>query len=551
MRAQLAGDRQQRSAAEIRDREMDTFDYVIVGAGSAGCVLADRLSADQRTQVAVLEAGGSDRNLTLHVPKALAFTDKFQWKYETEPFGPFGQVEPWSRGKVLGGSSSVNGMVYNRGARADYERLGELGNPGWGWEKILATFRTIEDHQLGASPMRGAGGPLGVCVAPLDEPVSDALAESALALGAKRVDDINSSDEERIGAAPATIRRGMRVSAAKAFLHPASKRPNLTVRTAARALRLVFDGDRAVGVEVESPGSGITVVRARREVILSTGSLATPQLLELSGIGSPEVLRSAGIDVRVAAPRVGEGIHEHRCFPIQMRLLKNLGYNKLLASRSAQAVTTLKYMVNRRGPLATPAYDMLWFLRSSDDSTRPDAQVLLTPFTVGVGATKMELERRPGLSLLGFVLRPTSEGWVHIQSSDPHQVPKIQPNYLDTEHDRTVSVNMFRKMRQLVQNSPISEMVLMEIQPGFAVQDDESIIRSGFLYGGPGYHACGAVAMGPTDDFPIDSRLRVRGVDGLRVVDVSILPEMIAGNLNGPIIAMASLASEMIMEDAG
>ena len=532
---------------------MSKFDYVIVGAGSAGCVLANRLSADPGVSVLLIEAGGSDRHPFVHIPKGLAFLPgnaKMTWQYWTAPFGPFGQSEPWARGKLLGGSSSINGMVYNRGFQADYDSLVEQGNEGWGWDTILPIFKKIESHSLGASDTRGSGGPLKISVAPGGEQVSEALMDSAAALGAKRVDDVNASDDERVGITPATIHHGLRQSAAKAFLHPALKRDNLTLLTGLRATQVLFEGDRAVGVAVRSEEDGSTQeFHATREVILSLGSLETPKLLELSGIGDPEVLKAAGIPVRVASSRVGEGIHEHRCLPLQMRLLTDIGYNKLLYGKAHQGLAGAKYLATRRGPIATPAYDMLWFMRSSETSTRPDAQVLLAPFSMGVGITSADVERRPGLSLLGFALRPTSEGSVHITSNNPLDAPLVTPSYLATDHDRTVSINMFRRMRELVQQSPVADLVLMETQPGYVVQDDDSIINSGFINGGPGYHASGAVAMGPTDAFPIDAKLKVRGVEGLRVCDVSIMPSMVAGNLNGPMMAMAYHAADVIAAD--
>jgi choline dehydrogenase-like flavoprotein len=531
---------------------MSKFDYVIVGAGTAGCVLANRLTEDPACSVLLLEAGGGDRHPALHVPKGFAYTidnETFSWKYQTEPFGPYGQTELWSRGKVLGGSSSINGMVYNRGAQADYDAIEALGNPGWGWSQILPIFKQIEDHQLGASDMRGAGGPVHISVVRRGDEVSEKLLDSASALGLKRVDDINASDEERAGYTPANTRNGMRVSAAKAFLHPARKRPNLTVMTGTTATGLVFDGNRVTGVSA-TQGAGRIELNARREVILSLGSIATPQLLQLSGIGPREVLREAGVDVRVDSPQVGEGIREHRCFPLQMRLKRDIGYNRLLSKPSRQALSGMKYLLNRQGPLATPAYDMLAFLRSSPDSDRPDAQVLLAPMSVGIGPLDISLEQRPGLSLLGFVLRPTSLGSVHIRSTDPHALPRVVAGYLDTEHDRVISLNMFKRMRELVAQQPIADEILLETMPGVLVQDDEALLNSGFLNGGTGYHASGACAMGPNETDAIDSRLRVRGVQNLRVVDVSILPAMVAGNLNGPMMAMAWRAADMIREDA-
>ena len=530
---------------------MSIYDYIVVGAGSAGCVLADRLSADSSNEVVLIESGGSDRHPAVAMPKGLVFlmnNPRYVWEYDVEPFGSQGQREHWVRGKILGGSSSLNGMVYNRGSQADYDDIVARGNPGWGWDEMLRVFRTIEDHELGQSETRGVGGPLGVGVNHTGEEVSEALMDSASTLGVKRVDDINASDEERTGYTPATIRNGRRVSSAKAFLHPAMRRPNLTMLTNTTATRVIFDGDRAVGVAVVS-NKGPAELRATREVILSGGSLATPKLLQLSGIGPREVLSDAGVEVRMDSPRVGEGLREHRCIPLQMRLSQNKGYNKLLSTPFGQIRAGARYLVSRNGPIATPAYDMLTFLRVDPESSRPDAQVLMTPFSVGVGAAGAGIESRPGLSLLGFVLRPTSEGSVRIRSADPSLPPRVEVSYFDTDYDRRVSTAMFRRMRDIVEQHPIADMLYSEIEPGRAVEDDGGILRAGLLYGGPGYHASGACAMGPNETDPLDARLRVRGVPGLRVVDVSILPAMVSGNLNGPIMAMAWRAAELILQD--
>jgi choline dehydrogenase len=533
-------------------RDLGTWDYVIVGAGTAGCVLANRLSSDADVRVLLLEAGAKDDWIWIHIPVGYLFcigNPRTDWCYRTESEPSLnGRSILYARGKVLGGCSSINAMVYMRGQARDYDEWKSLGNPGWGWDEVLPVFKRSEDHHAGADDLHGSGGEWRVERQRLSWEILDAFREAMREAGIPKIADFNRGDNEGSGLFEVNQRRGVRWSASKAFLRPAMRRPNLTVLTGSLARRLRLAGRRALGVEFSRGGEEL-FAGARVETVLAAGAIGSPQILQLSGIGPASLLREHGIGVVHAASGVGENLQDHLQLRMAFKVKNVRTLNEWANTLTGKISMALEYLFFRTGPLTMAPSQLGGFTRSDPSQKTANLEYHIQPLSLDRFGEP--LHPFPAFTASVANLRPTSRGSVRIRSADPLAAPAIRPNYLSTEVDRRIAADSLKLTRRIAARPALAKYRPEEFLPGTKFQSDEELVHAAGDVGTTIFHPVGSCKMGPDSDplAVVDARLRVRGVERLRVVDASIMPTITSGNTNSPTLMIAERGSDMIRED--
>ncbi|ALA19476.1 MULTISPECIES: GMC family oxidoreductase [Chelatococcus] len=530
---------------------METFDFIIVGGGNAGCVLADRLSAGGRHSVLLLEAGGRDSGFWIPIPAGfskLLVNDVYNWRFATEPEDSVkGRSIAIPRGKGLGGSTLINGMIYVRGQPQDYDTWAQMGCTGWGFDDVLPYFRRLEAFDGAGDETRGRDGPLAVTTVAERPVLAEAFIKAAGEAGFPRNSDYNGRDQEGFGYYQVNQRNGRRVSAADAYLRPARGRPNLAVRTHAHVLRVDFDGRRAAGVTYRSGGRDVSV-KARGEVILAAGAMQTPQLLELSGVGDPAVLAALGLPVRHALAGVGANYMDHFCTRMNWRVKQKVTLNE--ATRGYRlALAVAQYFLTRKGILTLGTGLAHGFVRTRPELAGPDIQYFFMHASYA-NAAERKLDREPGMTIGVTQLRPESRGSIHARSPDPLAPPVIRPNFLATQEDRDCMVEGMRIARRIVEQPAMDAFRAHEMSPGPDCRSYDDWLEFARSNGQTIYHACGTCRMGADEKAVVDPRLRVRGLEGLRVVDASIMPTIVSANTQAAVFMIAEKAADLILADA-